>query len=461
MYQIIAHQYPNNEIRIDYTRLPCPRDYFGPAFGRGEPDGYCAGSRGVDVVGDFCDLSLAPITQPSNPLSLGSKSKTQRSRAGYGTLPTRPTVFGLNAKRQLIRAGAALETVAAPEECLFLTGTLPGSTAAAFEAIAAYSSYIVNSLKAWIATRVKAKLDFYCWEYQKRGALHLHYCVYCPSRTDRDFILREFRAWWISALSRVGESANTDLFRQNAGWTWLNDLSKVRAVAEVCRKSPARYLSKYLSKSATPTRGAARAFVPARWWGSSRPLKQLLANLTKKIVIAVGGYHAVFKKREEVIHLCQSSESVTYSYQHKFGMGDTWINYPASPRERAELWNSLQTISTMTRVNSAQVSPPSEMLRPHRDRVLIWARYWADNLTDSHQGLRNALRLYSSTITKLTPSKSQEPLKNLLYWAALTADIKSLSQFTPAQCPADKRMLQNCLDALEDQMAIVAKNGWS
>lgn len=96
------------------------------------------------------------------PLSLGSNSKPERRSAGYGSLPQKPTTFGLNAKRQLIRSGAALESVATPEECVFLTGTLPGSTAAAYESIAAYSGYIVNNLKSWIAKYVSAKLDFYC-----------------------------------------------------------------------------------------------------------------------------------------------------------------------------------------------------------------------------------------------------------------------------------------------------------
>lgn len=459
MFQIIAQSFPNNEIRINYTRLKSPSDYFSENSDGCNPNGCGDDSRDILGVGSGPSLSSDTINIP--PLSLGLNSKTQRSSAGYGTLPAKPTTFGLNAKRQLTRSGAALETVAPPEECLFLTGTLPGSTEDAFRTIAAYSSYIVNSLKAWIATRVKSKLDFYCWEYQKRGALHLHYCVHCPDRSDRDFILSEFRTWWISALSRVGNSANCDLFRKSATFSWLSDLSKVRAVAEVCRKSPARYLSKYLSKSASPKRGPARAFTPTRWWGTSRPLKALLESLTKKTVIAIGGYHQVFKIREKVVHECQSTEGVTYGYRHKFGMGHTWICFPSDTQENLSLWTSIQAISTMKQVNSQPDMAPSQILRPHRDRVLNWARYWESNLTISHQGLKAALNRYSNTIVQIIPSKSPEPLKSLLYWAALTSDIKSLSRYTPALTKSDERMLQECLDALDAQMKVVAENGWS
>lgn len=459
MFQILAQSFPNNEIRINYTRIKAPSSYFSEVFDTCEPDGRGDGVRAILPVGSDTDLSEEIEALP--PLSLVPNSKTRRSSAGYGDLPSKPTTFGLNAKRQLIRAGGALEKSAPPEECLFLTGTLPGSTEDAFKAIAAYSGYIVNSLKAWIATRVKSKLDFYCWEYQKRGALHLHYCVHCPDGTDRDFILNGFRSWWISVLSRVGELGRCDLFRKNSGKTWLSDLSKVRAVAEICRKSPARYLAKYLSKSAAPKRGSARAFTPSRWWGTSRPLKSLLASMTKTMTICVAGYHQSQRVRESVVHEVDSSESVTFRYQHKFGIGDTSVSYPSSDDENRHLWQSLRALSIMKLENSEQNLPPSEILKVHRDKVLTWALNSQAILSPSHQGLRESLNQYSNMVASLTPSKSPEPLQNLLCWAARTSDILSLSKYTPALSREDEKMLRNCLDALDVQMNIVAKYGWS
>ncbi len=397
----------------------------------------------------------------SPPLSLGSNSKPERRSAGYGSLPQKPTTFGLNAKRQLIRSGAALESVATPEECVFLTGTLPGSTPSAFEAIAAYSGYIVNNLKAWIAKHVKAKLDFYCWEYQKRGALHLHYCVHVASGADRDRIVGGFRGWWINTLHSVGERASVDLFRKNSSKTWLSDTSKVRAVAEICRKSPARYLSKYLSKSATPSRGAARAFTPSRWWGTSRPLKNLLKSLTSVVEVAEGGYHAICSVWEDVKREWATSEGVSHSYQHKFGMGETLICYPKTSEDREFLCSNLEALSTIQQVKSmSQTSTPSKDLRLIRDRLIIWLEASLTSLSPSFQGLRLSLEVYLNMMRTITPSKSPEPLKVLLFWAAQTSDIRSLCRYTPVWKDG-KKVLDDALYELERSLAVVSRDGWS
>lgn len=452
MHKIIAQIFPNNEIRITKSqskpvRLVSECDEMG------------------EVPCEFlapCDHEVwEEAKKNSAPLSLVSNSKPERHSAGYGSLPLKPTTFGLNAKRQLIRSGAALETVANPEECIFLTGTLPGSTPAAFEAIAAYSGYIVNNLKAWVAKYVTAKLDFYCWEYQKRGALHLHYCVHVASRTDRDYIVGGFRDWWINTLHSVGERSSADLFRKNNSKTWLSDLSKVRAVAEVCRKSPARYLAKYLSKSASPSRGASRSFTPSRWWGTSRPLKTLLTSLTSVVEIAEGGYHAIRSKWELVKREWSTSEGVSHSYRHKFGMGETLICYPSTPKDKESLCSNLEALSTIQQAKSmSQICIPSKDLRLIRDRLIIWLEASLTSLSPSFQGLRSSLENYLSMMRTITPSKSPEPLKVLLFWAARTSDIRSLCQYTPVW-KEGRIVLQAALDALDRNIAIVARDGWS
>lgn len=464
MYRIVAHSYPNNEIRLTYSAIPNPRPFiYETPLESSDNDELEISSNPLPS----CSLASVHLTnesiekKSSSPLSLVPNSKPERSSAGYGALPVRPTTFGLNAKRQLIRSGAALEHEAPPEECLFLTGTLPGSTVDAFTAIAAYSGYIVNSLKAWIAKRVTQKLDFYCWEYQKRGALHLHYCCHIPDESDRLYILSEFREWWISCLSRVGNRANCDLFRKNSEWTWLSDLSKVRAVAEVCRKSPARYLAKYLSKSAAPARGSARAFTPSRWWGTSRPLKTLLESLTKVVEIVISNYHGTIKKLQDVKHVCCSSDSVTYGYRHKYGIGETLVCYPSSELENSHLWTSLESLSTMSVINSVSTSrPPSEILKVHKIKLIEWSAYWSQSLTESFQGLKASLLEFWNTMQALIPSQSQEPLHLLMFWAARLSDIRSLCRFTPALSKNDDRMIQEALDDLESCMKLVCDRGW-
>ena len=302
MYRIVAQSFPNNEIRVTWSSLPHSNPLAPSELSSSE-------------IEEASSTPVNPSSEknPLAPLSLVPNSQSPRSTAGFGVLPEKASHFGLNAKRSLIRRGAAMERTAPPEECLFLTGTLPGSTVDAFRSLAEWSSYIVHRLKSWVGNYAKQKLDFYCWEYQKRGALHLHYCVHLPDVGARAHILNGFHSWWVEILHSIGEKCNVDMFRKSAAKTHLGNTSVVRAVAEVCRKSPARYLAKYLTKSTTPARGSARSFSPARWWGTSRPLKALCDSLTETVELVVGGFHRVRALWEDVTHACAGSDSVIYS----------------------------------------------------------------------------------------------------------------------------------------------------
>lgn len=453
MYRIIAHQYPNNEIRVTKSHLPPVKR-----------------ERASNVGGEIdCEL-LAPIDhevwqsflENSPPLSLGPNSKPERSRAGYGALPPSPRRFGLNAKRQLIRAGAAMEKSVPIDECLFLTGTLPGSTESAFRAIAEWSGYLVNNLKAWVAKYQNEKLDFYCWEYQKRGALHLHYCVHIASASDRDYIRQHFHGWWVETLHRIGEKAVCDLFRKNSQKTWANDPARVRAVAETCRKSPGRYLAKYLSKSAAPKRGASRAFSPSSWWGTSRPLKTLVESMSSVIEVIQGGFHAISRKWEDVKALWSTTEGVTHEYQHKFGMGQTLLSYPSNQEELEALWMSLKTVSTIQRgLSGSSTSNPLPRLKVLRSQLLSTLSQSLSTLSPSFQGLRTYLDNTLSLIQKIMPSRSMEPLGNLMYLAALISGMKSVCAFSPVDTREWRILIQELLDCLETSMEFVSENGWT
>ena len=418
MYKIVAQSFPNNEVRVTWSSLPHPR---APKDEEISSDG--------EIVPQCTAVNPSPEKNPLPPLSLVPNSQSSRNPVGFGSLPEKPTTFGLNGKRKLIRQGAAMETEAPPHECLFLTGTLPGSTEDSFKAIAAWSAYIVHRLKSWIGNYAPQKYDFYCWEYQRRGALHLHYCVWIPDNTFRTVVLDKFHEWWVQILHRVGEFSNTDLFRKNSGKTWLGDTAKVRAVAEVCRKSPARYLAKYLSKSAAPARGPSRAFSPSRWWGTSRPLKALCDSLTQTIEIIEGGYHRVRVLWEQLFYACDSSDSVTYAYRHKVGSGHTLVSYPNSPEEKTWLLQNLESFSPMATIAARSHSThPFQALKIVKTQQVRYFEQLLEDLPNTQQGLRNALTTHLNWMQALTPSTSLEPLSNCLAWMARTADLRSIFQ---------------------------------
>lgn len=455
MYKIVAQQFPNNETRVTLSSIPGGRDPFK------EPDPDEMSPCTVSGSGPVSEGDFLPVEDGFPLLSLVSNSKTPRGTTGYGTLPAKPTRFGLAARRALLRSGGALEKTAPTHEVLFLTGTLPGSTEDSFRSLAEYSAYIVNGLKAWIANYAPSKLDFYVWEYQKRGALHLHYAVHVPDERSRDYILKSFREWWIQILHRVGDKSGVDMFRKNASKTWLGDESKVRAVAEVCRKSVARYLAKYLSKSAAPKRGAARAFTPSRWWGVSRPLKALTDSLTSVSEIAVGGFHAIRRVWEDVKAMCDSSESVTHTYRHKVGEGLTLVAYTADTDERLLLWQNLES-NIMTKLEHSQgiSTTPSVALRALKNRQVKLLRESLTSLSPSFQGLSNTLENHLNWIYRITPSTSQDVLSLLLAWTANISDIRSMCQFTPVMNTVSRQEFANWLDVLENAIEDVAQNGW-
>lgn len=196
--------------------------------------------------------------------------------SGHGFLPVRVTKFGNEAKRTIQRCARALDGVVEnPGDILFLTGTLPGSGQEQFMAMAQWSSWIVHRLKAWIAKYVPGKYDFYCWELQKRGALHLHYAVHCPDEELSERILAAFKAQWIRLLDHVSERSGVDLYRNDVrGFSHASNKNVVQAKAERVVKGVGNYLGKYLSKS---TQGGSDkgVFAPCRWWGVSRPLREL------------------------------------------------------------------------------------------------------------------------------------------------------------------------------------------
>lgn len=415
MFRIVVHSYPNNEIRSVFCSMP-------PL-------------RSIDYSLDD-DSASVPISIAENPphLSLGSNSKPCRKMTGYGDLPTKPTQFGLNAKRSLIRSGAALEKkINSPEECLFLTGTLPGSTPESFSAIAAYSAYVVNNLKAWIAKRVSSKLDFYCWEYQKRGALHLHYCVWVPDIAAREHVLSGFRDWWISTLIRISEVSGVDLFRKNAKFTHRSDLSKVRAVAEICRKSPARYMAKYLSKSSSKLKGRAIFFTPSRWWGVSRPLKAVLDSLSTCLEIISGSYFSCVRKMQEINHSIESTEGALYTYPHKFGMGETKLIYPSDESDFNALLQDLESMAVITKMNARIAdSGMTAYVKPYKIRLIRWASEYSVSLEKSHQGLSHALIDFMNAIYPLSPASSDDALSVMQVMSSLTYNIREVANRTPA-----------------------------
>lgn len=243
-----------------------------------------AQTRSLDILRDF---------QTHNEDKRNARKTAKKSGYGFGT---RRTKFSRFARRKIISGGALLERDSkAPAQAVLVTCTLPGSGSRAMSALSRWSGYIVNRCltrvrvafkRHWACEGIRLRW-FYCWEFQRRGALHLHLCLW----TDRSQVSLQlgelFREGWKEAILAIGNESEPHLCEtsdRKSCWLpqyWQNDVSPVR-------ESVARYVSKYVSKdgsNAETLPGNGKAYYPARWWGMDRFLGKSIRRESAKLKV--------------------------------------------------------------------------------------------------------------------------------------------------------------------------------
>lgn len=320
--RIIAHHYPNSELRV----VICPDVPVGKSW--------------EQEAGEAEDRAVAP---PGSTLVIRSELKTQGLRGegcetppclppGYGGRP-RPTAFGNSARRTILRCGGALERIGAdPSEVAFLTGTLPGSTAAAMRSLQDWSSYAVNLLKAKISKLgIHDSLSFYVWELQARGALHIHYAVHVPDRALMSRLICEFKRMWTQIIDAISEKSGVDLWARQDGGSWASQKEVIRADAQVCKKSPGAYMAKYVSKDAFAPKYInnknAEFLGPTRWWGCSRPLLKLMNEMTLKVERVGISWHRIKYIREDLLSTLDGLSAKIRTYTDKAKTSEVFVSY--------------------------------------------------------------------------------------------------------------------------------------
>lgn len=240
----------------------------------------CSSFDYQEASGADSGLDSALSCQTGN-IGNAAGEECDRVRSGFGS-QGRKTVFSRLARRALISAGAALERRFPKDEILFCTFTYPGSTREGYRAIAEWSGYVVHRLKAWVAKRCPSKLDFYCWEWQKRGALHLHYVIHVPDPAAMKALEHGLKDEWIRLIDSVCLKSGVDLWKKSDGSSWSGYKSVVRVAVERVKKSVARYLAKYLSKAESKGgEGYSDEYYPSRWYGISRALRDMVEDMSR------------------------------------------------------------------------------------------------------------------------------------------------------------------------------------
>lgn len=206
-------------------------------------------------------------------------------KVGHGSLGTnfqtgevkRPK-FSARAKTTLREFGAVLDERFG-RNAVFFTLTLPASTDAAMRALAEQSSYVVARVTQWMRDRLKEAWYGWVWEFQKRGALHLHLVVGDDDYFGLVLLLVNWRDFAYDLLRQVETRSSCDLLTHNTPGGPSRKRDYVQMDAVFVQHSAARYLAKYMGK-ARPDGFKGEPYYPARWWRVSN--KALAAIRAKR-----------------------------------------------------------------------------------------------------------------------------------------------------------------------------------
>jgi hypothetical protein len=117
----------------------------------------------------------------------------------------------------------------------------------------------------------------YTWEFQKRGALHIHLVVELPLSVSA-YVKEHFKDEWNRVLSSICSLSGVNVFKRTQ--KYVHSQKVTQADVTVCDKEPSRYISKYISKKATNGFGSWR-FPPKTWYQVSRSLLKALRDKTR------------------------------------------------------------------------------------------------------------------------------------------------------------------------------------
>lgn len=287
------------------------------------------------------EVSVLATSAPAPAPSLDIRSDFRTEKSCDRSNSHKRTNFGLYAKRRIFRAGGAMDRFDDDRtNYLFLTATLPGDTDEAKWGIAEYAHEIIDGLKSWLSKRLSDRKEFYVWENQTRGALHFHYCIYCPDKKVQAEITKNFKRQMVRLYDGIERKHDTNLWGK-----WRNKSTRYRtailqARTEVVYGSVAAYMAGYLAGKAEKHHADRNhRYYPKRWYGISRPLSALIESYTEKIeheftsLKTANEYYNQLK--EEILDDAIDSTE----YPHKIGEGKTIAVYHTLEKQQ-ELWQA-------------------------------------------------------------------------------------------------------------------------
>lgn len=258
--------------------------------------------RALDIIDEFRQIA-----------------KTRKNKGGWG-FAAKPTSFTRNARHRLLEAGAVIDNEFG-KNCYEVTLTLPGSGKAAYQTLANWTGWICDRLLREVRRNTITSHWFYVWEWQKRGALHLHFAIAGSDMTEVKKVAQGLEYMWFELLLELEQKTGVELFRKNRNITWRNKPEKWQSHVFPIRKSVAAYFSKYAGKSTNTQPKHGCAFYPARWWGSSRAIKQGIELRRHRYEFS--GSNADMKQIHSYLREWLDDPSKIKTYSYDFDLGKT------------------------------------------------------------------------------------------------------------------------------------------
>lgn len=241
-----------------------------------------------NAIGDYERKWIKSEKRSMPTLDLTEKSQrkleTKSKVVGFAACKvSAPKKFGAKQGHKIRESGAALDILCNgdPSKARVITLTLAGDRPEAKKALACYSGYAINRLFQ-VVRRDYPECNnwFFVWEYQKRGALHLHIATYHDDKEISKEIGDRLIETWHNVLVDIGLKADCCMFTSKK-----KDRCTVRSlhqnVNQEMKKSCGGYFSKYASKGENGTERIkmerwSKLYSPSRFWGSSQSIKNVV-----------------------------------------------------------------------------------------------------------------------------------------------------------------------------------------
>jgi hypothetical protein len=348
--------------------------------------------------------ALLSERSPREPASAGALDYIDKSQASspskdsvrpWGSLQS-PKKFTKNARYRIRRYGSAIERFLYSEHgtfkncSRFLTLTLPSDSPAAFQALANWSGWLMNNrILQFIRDFERRSLGypgriawFFVWEFQKRGALHLHLFI-ADILGDESIIAKlayKIRDLWYQSLQSIEfkERILGRFVNMFGRWRDRRDIWNRCNVIQKITKSISGYLAKYCSKGANDIDSSkdnrkkrkkpksilnrkSYFFYPSRWWGASssiRTINSIWESTVKLENISQDDFQGILDLFNESSILERNKEFYAYDYLIDdsstgavFGHGEVLIFYYDFHLFDSIWWDTYKIFSRMRHFN--------------------------------------------------------------------------------------------------------------